>query len=40
MSWQTVAVGFVICTLVGLIFGFLPAWRAARSDPIESLRYE
>jgi len=40
MSWQTVFFAFLICTLVGLAFGFLPAYRAAKSDPIESLRYE
>ncbi|MDR8390125.1 ABC transporter permease [Aliifodinibius sp. S!AR15-10] len=40
MSWRTVALAFGICTLVGLAFGFLPAYRAAKSDPIDSLRYE
>lgn len=40
LSWNTVALAFGICAFVGLIFGFLPAWRAAKSDPIESLRYE
>lgn len=40
MDWGTVLGAFLICTFVGVAFGYLPARRAAKSNPIESLRYE
>jgi len=38
LEWAVI--GLVFCSAVGITFGFLPALRAARLDPIEALRYE
>jgi putative ABC transport system permease protein len=40
ISWQAVAVAFGVSVAIGIIFGFIPAAKAARKDPIEALRHE
>jgi len=40
VSWLSVVLAFVVSCSTGLIFGYLPASRAARLQPTESLRYE
>jgi putative ABC transport system permease protein len=40
ISWASVVLAFVVSCSTGLIFGYLPANRAAKLQPTESLRYE
>ncbi|HEX6835042.1 MAG TPA: ABC transporter permease [Polyangia bacterium] len=45
-SWQlhiepwSIALGLGLSVSTGIIFGIFPAWRAAKLDPVEALRYE
>jgi len=38
--WDWAAIGLLVCSGIGVGFGFYPAWKAASLDPIEALRYE
>lgn len=40
VSWQAVVVSAGVALVVGVVFGTLPALKAARKDPIEALRHE
>jgi putative ABC transport system permease protein len=37
---SSIFLAFGSAAIVGIFFGFYPAWKASQLDPIEALRYE
>ncbi len=40
VPWFWIIMGVIICIVVGLLSGYIPAKRASQLDPIDSLRFE
>jgi putative ABC transport system permease protein len=40
MSLTVVGIALLVSLVTGVVSGFLPAWRAARMNPVDALRSE
>ncbi len=38
LTWQNVLIGLVISSVIGIIAGLLPAWKAAKLNPVDAIR--
>jgi ABC-type antimicrobial peptide transport system permease subunit len=40
IPYDWVVIGIIVCSLIGILFGTYPAFKAAKLNPIDALRYE
>ncbi|OGC50415.1 hypothetical protein A2716_04380 [candidate division WWE3 bacterium RIFCSPHIGHO2_01_FULL_40_23] len=40
ISWESVGLAVIVSSVIGIVFGLYPAYKASKLQPIEALRYE